>query len=291
MILMTGATGMIGGALARRLAAEGVPFRALVRRAGVTIPGAEVVVGDLDDPATLPAAFAGADQLFLNTAGPYPDEEPVIAQQLAAIDAAVAAGVEHVVKVSTIGVRAGGPMPIGTHAKIEAYLADSGLTGTVLRPNNIMQNLVRGVTMCTPDGELFEAFGGKLAHVDARDVADCAFAVLTRSAFRGGAYDVTGPAALSAAELAAALSAGLDREIGLVQPALDELEPILVGRGMPESYVKHFVEFARLVTAGALADVTTAVTDLTGNPPRSIEAFIAEHRDHLRGDPAKSFWA
>ncbi|GAA0636133.1 NmrA family NAD(P)-binding protein [Kutzneria viridogrisea] len=291
MILITGATGTIGGALARRLTADGVPFRALVRREGVTIPGAEVVVGDLDDPATLPEAFVGVSQLFLNTPGPYPDEEPVIAQQLAAIDAAVAAGVEHVVKVSAVGARAGGPMPFGTHAKIEAYLADSGLAGTVLRPNTVMQNLVRGITIFTPDGDLFEAFGGKIAHVDARDVADCAFAVLTGSAPRGGAHDLTGPGALTAAELAAALSAALDREIGLVQPDLDELEPILVGQGMPESYVKHFVELARLVTAGALAEVTTAVTDLTGNSPRSIEAFIAEHRDQLRGVPAKSFWA
>ncbi|WP_199443078.1 NmrA family NAD(P)-binding protein [Umezawaea beigongshangensis] len=291
MILLTGATGTIGGLLAHRLAADGVPFRALVRREGVTIPGAEVVVGDLDDPATLPEAFAGVGQLFLNTAGPYPDEEPVIAQQFAAIDAAVAAGVEHVVKISTAGARADGPMPLGTHAKIEARLAGSGLAGTVLRPNTVMQNLVRGIAIFTPDGDLFEPFGGKVAHVDARDVADCAFAVLTGSAPRGGTHDLTGPLALTAAELTTALSTALDRRIGLVQPGLDELEPILLGRGMPESYVKHFVELARLVGAGLLADVTTAVTDLTGNPPRSLDAFIAEHRDRLRGVPAPSFWA
>ncbi|GAA3563912.1 NmrA family NAD(P)-binding protein [Amycolatopsis ultiminotia] len=291
MILLTGATGTIGGALARRLAADGIPFRALVRRGSVAIPGAEVIVGDLDDPATLPEAFADVDQFFLNTAGPYPDERPVITQQLAAIDAAVAAGAEHIVKVSAVGARTGGPMPFGTHAKIEAYLADSGLAGTVLRPNTVMQNLVRAITRFTPEGDLFEAFGGKIAYVDARDVADCAYAVLTGSAPRGGAHDLTGPGALTAAELAAALSAGLDREIGLVQPAVDELEPILADQGMPESYIKHFVELTRLVTAGALADVTTAVTDLTGNSPRSIEAFIAEHRDQLRGSPARSFWA
>lgn len=289
MILVTGATGVIGGALARRLAAGGVPFRALVRREGVSVPGAEVVVGDLDDPATLRDAFAGVDQLFLNTAGPYPDERPVIAQQLAAIDAAVAAGVEHVVKVSVVGVRAGGPMPLGTHAKIESYLADSGLAGTVLRPNTVMQNLVRGITTFTADGDLFEAFGGKVAHVDARDVADSAVAVLTGSAPRGGAHDLSGPEAFTAAEFAAALSAGLGREIGLIQPELDELEPALLDRGMPEEYVKHFVELAKLVTEGALSEVTTAVADLTGHPPRSLDAFIAEHRDLIL-NPESSFW-
>lgn len=289
MILMTGATGTIGGALARRFAAAGVPFRALVRREGVMVPGAEVHLGDLNDPATLPEAFAGVDQLFLNTSGPYPDEEPVIAQQLAAIDAAAAAGVEHIVKVSAVGAHVGGPMPFGTHGKIESHLADSGLTWTVLRPNTVMQNLVRGITVFTTDGDLFEPFGGQVAHVDARDVADVAFAVLTGAAPRGGAHDLTGPDALTAAELAAALSAGLGREIGLVQPALDELEPILIDRGMPESYVEHFVRTARLVTEGALSEVTTAVADLTGHPPRSLDAFIAEHRDLIR-DPETSFW-
>lgn len=281
MLLLTGATGTIGGALARLLADHDVPFRALVRREGVTLPGADVVLGDLDDPATLPAAFDGVDQLFLNTAGPYPEEELVIAQQRGAIDAAAAAGVEHVVKISAVGTRTGGPMPFGTHAAIEAHLADSGLAATVLRPNTVMQNLVRGISSVTPEGRFFEPFGGKIAHVDARDVADSAFAVLTGAAPRGGEHDLTGPAALTAPELAAALSTTLDREIELVQPGLDELAPIMIDRGMPESYVRHFVELAGLVTDGALAQVTTSVADLTGKPPRSIEAFLAEHREQL----------
>ncbi|WP_157767709.1 NmrA family NAD(P)-binding protein [Actinosynnema pretiosum] len=289
MILVTGATGTIGGALAGRLAEAGVPFRALVRRADAVVPGAELVVGDLDAPETLPAAFEGVDQVFLNTAGPYPSEEPVIAQQFAAIDAAVAAGVGHVVKVSTVGARAGLPMPMGTHARIEAHLAESGLEATVLRPNSVMQNLVRGITTFTAAGELFEPFGGPVAYVDARDVADCAFAVLTGSAPRGGVHDVTGPRSLTPDQVVFVLSAVLGRPVGLVRPGLDGLEEVLVARGMPQAYAEHFVELARLVSDGALSGATGTVAALTGHPPRTIEAFINEHRDRVNAalDAAK----
>ncbi|MBB4683559.1 hypothetical protein [Amycolatopsis jiangsuensis] len=76
-----------------------------------------------------------------------------------------------------------------------------------------------------------------------------------------------------------------------MQPDLDELEPVMIERGMSESYVKDFVRLTRLVNAGALAEVTTAVADLTGNPPRSLDAFLAEHRDQLREGVDASFYA
>jgi uncharacterized protein YbjT (DUF2867 family) len=95
MILVTGATGSIGRHLIRRLHELGMPFRALVRdEARGKALGCDVVVGDFDDPASITAALAGVDRLFLNGSGaaPSPGPQPMVRQQIDAIDAAPTRG-------------------------------------------------------------------------------------------------------------------------------------------------------------------------------------------------------
>ncbi|TCK22137.1 NmrA family NAD(P)-binding protein [Pseudonocardia endophytica] len=285
MIVVIGATGAIGGALARRLAADGVPFRALVRRPDVSVPGAETVVADLDDRSSLPAAFDGATRLFLNAGGAVPVDgpQPMIAQQEAAIDAAVDTGVEHVVKISVLGVADGGPLAVGAHARIERHLAASGLAATVLRPSGFLQNLITGVAGFTADGALLDPYaGGAVGYIDAEDIAACAHAVLTGAAPGGGTHELTGPVALTHADLAAALSTVLGRPVGVSSPALDELEPTLVAQGLPPSFARDVAALATGVALGELAVVTPEVERLTGRPPRSAETFLAAHAAELR---------
>jgi uncharacterized protein YbjT (DUF2867 family) len=285
MIVVIGATGMIGGALARRLAVDGTPFRALVRRPGVDVPGAEVVVADLDDASTLPAAFDGARQVFLNSTGAIPVDgpQPMIAQQEAAIDAVAAAGVEHIVKVSVLGVADDGPLAVGAHARIERHLAASGLASTVLRPSGFLQNLLSGVSGFTADGALVDPYGGgAIAYIDAEDVAASAHALLTGSAPRGGVHELTGPRALTHTELAAALSRVLGRAVPVVTPSPDRLVAMLREQGLPASFADDVATLARDVAAGGLAEVTPAVAELTGRPPRSLETFLLDHADELR---------
>lgn len=286
MIVVTGATGAIGGALARGLAARGVPFRAVTRRRDVVVEGAETVVADLDDPATLTAAFAGAEQLFLNAAGAVPTDgpQPMVAQQRAAIDAAVAAGVAHVVKVSVLDAAPGRPLAVGAHALIEAHLDASGLAATVLRPSGFLQNLLTGVAGFTPDGDLLDPYGGgAVGYVDARDIAACAEAVLTGDAPRGGIHDVTGPRALTHDELAAVLTGALGVPVRAARVHPDDLVAALTGDGVPEAFARDVAELCRGAARGELAAVTDTVAGLTGRPPRSAEAFAAEHADALRG--------
>ena len=205
------------------------------------------------------------------------------AQQEAAIDAAHAAGVNHVVKVSALGATPGGPLTLGAHARVESYLATSGLEATVLRPNTFLQNLLTGFPGFTDEGDLFEAYGGgAVAHIDVEDIAACAYAVLTGAAPRGGVHDLTGPRALTPADLAAALSSALNRPIGVVQPSLDDLVPIMRGRGFPAAFTQELATLDRSIAAGSLAKVTSSVADLTGKPPRTDEAFLAEHAEELR---------
>ncbi|KPI19711.1 hypothetical protein OK074_7787 [Actinobacteria bacterium OK074] len=156
LVVVTGATGRQGGATARRLLAAGRPVRALVR--DTTAPaakaletaGAELVRGDFDDPSTLPAALEGAAALFavppvaFGPAGS--DVEREFARGRALTDAAVAAGVEHVVFT---GVASTPGRPGGSEGKkrIEDHLRARIRSVTVLRPVRFMSNYLGSTPM------------------------------------------------------------------------------------------------------------------------------------------------
>jgi uncharacterized protein YbjT (DUF2867 family) len=149
-VLIIGATGKQGGATARRLLAGGWPARALVRSPhtesaqALASAGAELVTGDLDDPASLTTALAGMYGVFAIPPVAYGpsgiDADLEAARGRALVDAAAAAGVEHVV-FSGVATLSGGAVPHGSGKHhIEAHLRQSGLTATVLRPVRFMSN-------------------------------------------------------------------------------------------------------------------------------------------------------
>ena len=141
MILITGSTGLIGSEVLRGLSKAGMPARALTRdlKKARKMPGVTWVAGDLGKPETLPAAFEGAQTLFLLTH--Y--LEDMVELQHNAIAAARAAGVTHVVKVSAFGASDHSKAPIGLwHYRVEKELRESGLEWTMLRPHHFMQNLL-----------------------------------------------------------------------------------------------------------------------------------------------------
>ncbi|GAA3300089.1 hypothetical protein GCM10020218_091140 [Dactylosporangium vinaceum] len=157
MILVTGATGAIGGQLVRRLREFDVPIRAMVRHPSKAAAlDCDVVIGDFDDPDSLAGALAGVDRLFLNSAGAVPVEgpQPMIRQQVAAIDAAVAAGVASIVKVSVWGARPGGKLAEGAHWEIEQHLRAAPVAATVLQPSGFMQNFLTGAAASIDAGEV-----------------------------------------------------------------------------------------------------------------------------------------
>ncbi|MFI9237452.1 SDR family oxidoreductase [Streptomyces sp. NPDC053079] len=134
MILVAGATGNVGSELVARLAADGVPVRATTRtpeKSGLP-SGVDVVAGDFDKPETLPAALDGIDRVFVVPPG-YGPEGPV--QERTLVAAARAAGVQHLVKLSTSGVTHGATDPLSSgHRHGEQVVQDSGLAWTILRP-------------------------------------------------------------------------------------------------------------------------------------------------------------
>lgn len=283
MILVTGATGNVGGALVSRLSTAGEPVRALVRspERGDSLRGfdVEVAVGTYEDDAALRAALDGVDRLFLLT----PASEQMVAQETAVVRAAqeVAPGLR-VVKLAAAGVDAPGESPVRflrAHQEVVRLLADSGLPTTVLAPGSFMQNVLRQAAGVREDGVLRASVGNAaVSMVDVRDVSAVAAHVLTSDGHEGATYTVTGPEALTWAQAAAVLAGVLGREVRHEDVPAEQARAAMVEAGTPEWLADGLLELDEVTRSGAAAVVTDEVQKATGSPARSFEQFLTEHR-------------
>ena len=209
-----GATGAVGSHVLRELVGRGAAVRAFTRDPGRLPGGVEPARGDLDDAATVRAALDGADRVLLCT----PNDPRQVERETGVIDAAVAAGVTRLVKISAVVARPGSPSAFAdAHGRIEEHLRASGLPSVVLRPGFYMSNLLAAAATIRDTGRFFlPGADAKVAMTDPRDVAAVAAAVLTGDGHEGRTYTVTGPAALTCAEVAVELSAALRRPVEYV---------------------------------------------------------------------------
>ena len=279
MILVTGATGLVGGAVMRQLAEQKVPARALVRNAekagAVAADTVEVVVGDFARPDTLGPALEGISRALLIS---HHDVRQVELQGNF-VEAARRAGPVHVVKLSGLGTAPGSRLQSGRwHAETEAQIRDAGLPWTFLHPPYFMQNLLRAAPAIAGQGVLTAAMlDGRIAMVDARDVAAVAVAALTMPGHTSQTHVITGPAALSHAEIAAALSAATGRRVTYRDVSLGVVREQLLAGGAPPWLVDVRMEFTEVLRENFAAAVTDTVARTTGRPARTFAAFAAEH--------------
>ncbi|WP_338709448.1 NmrA family NAD(P)-binding protein [Streptomyces virginiae] len=282
-----GATGATGNALLHSLLALGAPVRALTRTPHAPIPGIggargarpEVRYADAADPDSLRTAFEGASRLFLTMAnGPAQVE-----LETRAVDMAAHAGVEHVVKISAPAAEPDSPVAVSRgHHAVEQHLRALGLSHTVLRPYAFMQNLLR-LAPGVAQGAILGAMGeAPCNYIDCRDIADVAAAALTRPDIAGGTYALTGPEAVTHGELARRISILTDHRIRYVNLAPDELRDHLVRSArMPAWLADHVTEIQQLAVARSEHPNDT-VSRILGRPPRTLDAFLHEHRDNFR---------
>ena len=272
MILVTGATGNVGKPMVELLSDAGVPFRAFVRdpeRARAVL-GADVGLarGDFAEPATLDAALGGADRMFLLSGNLELEND--------AIGAAVRAGVGSVVKQSALAV---GLDPPPFHRRMEEKLESSGLGFTHLRPTAFMQTLA-GYLPALIDAEgvfRLPAGGGRVAWVDTRDIAAVAFRALTEGGHEGKAYPITGPGALSMAEVAEIFSVATGRRIRYEDVPAAKAHELMVENGLPAPFADFLVAFYGLVCDGSTDFVTKTVPEATGAPGRTFADFAEEY--------------
>lgn len=285
MILIVGATGLVGSATVRHLTACGVPVRALVRSAEkaapLANPGVEAMVGDLEQPVSLEAALDGVTRALLIS----PLHPRQVAWQGNFVEAARRTGGVHIVKLSGLGTAPDSPLRSGRwHAQTERHIADAGLPFTYLHPPFFMQNLLRSATAIAAQGVLVASMqAGKIAMVDARDVAAVAVAALTSDDHVGKTYTITGPEALSFQEVAQKLAAATGRALTYQDVPLAAVQREMVATGLPEWLVDVRMEFATALRDGYAAVVTDTVQAVTGQPARTFDAFAREYVALFRG--------
>ncbi|MFK0168593.1 NAD(P)H-binding protein [Streptomyces sp. NPDC090306] len=287
MILVTGATGNIGRELTRELAATDAELRLLVRdpaRAAALPERAERVVGDLDEPATLTAAFTGVDALFLLTQGIGTDRTS------AAVAAAEAAGVRHIVHLSSLHVTLD-PIPaMGRwHHERERIVRASGIPATFLRPGGFMTNALDWLPTLREGNYVLDPVGpGRYAPVDPADIAAVAALALTRDGHRGKAYSLTGGELFTVAEQVRVISqtVGRDIEVREVTTAAEAVRFRFPG-GAPRALADAVTEGFHLMRADTAGIRTDTVELLLGRGPRTFADWCERHADAFRpsGDP------
>ena len=286
MICVTGAGGTVGSEVVRHLQSAGVPFRAAYFSAekadAARAKGIDSVVINYNRPETMRAAFQGCDKLFLLA----PNVLDQARLELNAVEAAKAAGVRHIVKLSVWQADREEFEIARSHRMVEKAIESSGLAWTFLRPNSFMQNIgnYMAETVRTQGAFYSAAEKGKIGHVDVRDIAAVAVKALTEPGHEGKTYSLTGPEALSYDELAGELSKVLSRRVSHVNLPPADLKQGMLAHGMPEGLVERLLDLDRYYREDRANSTTDDIKRVTGREPRPFAEYARESAPLLRSD-------
>jgi NAD(P)H dehydrogenase (quinone) len=285
-IAITGAAGQLGRLTAQlvldRVGADEVVL--VTRRpdaiADLADMGASVRRGDFDEPASLPGAFAGVDRLLLTSVDVLGNR---VAQHTAAIDAAAAAGVGHVLYTS--GLNAGSELPLVVshdHGATEQAIRDRGLRWTALRMGLYAESQVAAAARAVASGHLVHNNGdGATAYVSREDCAAAAAAALAGEGHEDRVYDITGPELVTQAQVAALAAEISGRPVVPVAIDDEEATQSLMAIGLPADTAQAIASFGTAIREGVLEVLSSHVEDLTGRPPRSLRDVLEAHRSAL----------
>jgi NAD(P)H dehydrogenase (quinone) len=287
-VIVTGAAGHLGRLVAEQLLERLAPEHlVLVTRRPEALRelrarGADVRYGNFDDPASLRDAFAGGRRMLLISTDAVGRR---VRQHRAAIDAAAAAGVGHVVFTSIVNPVAANP--IGANAweqgMTEAMLHRSGLAWTVLRFGSFAELQLPPAATAVRNGRLIMNFGdGRIVPVSRRDCAEAAAITLTTDGHTGKTYEITGPQALSQSDLAELYADLSGQPVKVVQLRDTMLTRVLLGIGTPLPIAWGITAFGRAVRRGYFDVVDPAFERLTGRLPVPLrDVLIAQRADLL----------
>ncbi|MFB7912800.1 NAD(P)H-binding protein [Streptomyces sp. NPDC056061] len=287
VIAVTGASGAVGGQVARRLARAGVPVRLLGRDPSrlPELPGAVAAPpARYGDGEAMRRALAGAHTLFLVSAHESPYR---VREHTTAVDAAVAAGVERIVYVSFLGAAPDATFTFARdHWHTEAHIRVAEVRHTFLRDSLYLAGLP---AMTGADGVLRGPGGdGRVAAVAHEDIADAATAVLLAdtepdtTCHDGVTYDLTGPEAFTLAEAAEELGRITGRTITYVPETREEAYASRARYGAEDWEVAGWVTSYEAIATGEMSAVSDAVPQLTGHPAMSLATYLREHPDSYR---------
>jgi len=281
MILVTGATGHVGGELVRRLAAAGQPVRAMTRRPQeARLPaGTQPVYGDADDPASLESAFAGVSGAFLmssqavgTAAGPTHDH--------ALAEAAARAGVNRVVKLSVLDAGTGTDPIARWHAEAETAVTSRADTfaWTLLRPGRFMSNALQWAGMIRAGDEVSLPFADRpAASIDPADIAAVAYAALTTPGdeHAGATHELSGPESLTPTEELSILADVLNRPLQVREVPSEAARAGMARYGFPPEVVEAIM--TRTLSSDRGTEVLPTAEKLLGHPARTFSQWAQAH--------------
>jgi uncharacterized protein YbjT (DUF2867 family) len=278
-VLITGATGNTGSVLLRLLEQRGVTVRATVRhrrdvvRLGNT--SASLVIADFDDADSIAAALEGVDSAYLVT----PSSSDAEAQQIRFAELAAAANVKHLVKLSQLAADEASPVRfLRYHAVVERRIRELGIDYTFLRPNLYFQGFLAFQALIANDGRFFAPIGdARVSAVDVRDIALVAAAALTQPGHIGKTYTITGPAAVTHAEIAHAIAEAIGRQVTFVDVPPEVFSDALIRFGVPPWQVDGLVEDYAHYARGEASEVHPTVREITGTEPRDVMTFARDY--------------
>ncbi|WP_229074530.1 SDR family oxidoreductase [Actinoplanes sp. DH11] len=266
-IAVTGATGQLGGRVARRLSASGVPLRLLVRDVSRAphLAGATAVAAPFGDGPAVRDALDGVRTVLMVSASETPDR---VEQHRTFVDAAAAAGVAHLVYISFAGAAPDATFTLARdHWATEQHILARGLDAVFLRDNLYADFLPH---LAGADGVIRGPAGdGRVAAVAQDDIADAAVAVLRDPAAHAGqAYELTGPEALCFAEIAGILGVRYHDE------TIEEAYASRAVYDAPRWQLDAWVSTYLAIAAGEMSRVTTHVAELTGRPATGVAQLL-----------------
>lgn len=296
-IAITGASGPFGRGVTQGLLARGVAPQDLIlvtrnptKLDAMAAIGAQVRAGDFDDGSRLAQALRGVDRMLMISTNRVGQREP---QHRAAVEAALAAGVQHVTYTSFVGAPGQVSIAVKDHRFTEDLLRSSGMAWTFLRNSQYAEAMRdAGGPAAIRSGQWLSCTGeGRIAMLSREDCIAAAIAVMAGDGHAGHCYDITGPALIHYSELAALFSGMSAKPIEFREVGEAGMYAFFDGLGIPRSaqddlVVDGFgwcsddmVSFESTIRDGGFAVLSDDVERLTGRPAESVFSFLNRHRE------------
>jgi uncharacterized protein YbjT (DUF2867 family) len=277
-VFVSGATGTTGSATVSALRAAGVDVIAGVHSTEKSGPlkelGAATKQLNYADVIGMAAAMRGTDRLFLVT--PVTQQTEKLTASI--VEAAKAAGVAHIVKLSGLDVDTKPGFTLGHwHRAAEKVIEASGLDWTFLRANAFMQNFFGDAHSIKTQGTYYSPFGSTPVNfIDARDIGEVAAKVLSTDGHAGKIYNLTGPKGITNSEVAKLLTKAAGKTITCTDISVEQLRQALMGYGMPDVEAGATAELLGVMATGTAAYTSYDVERLLGRPPHDFARFATD---------------
>lgn len=281
MILIFGASGTVGSRVAKLLFRAGEKHRLFLRNPEKfdreLFPLVEIFQGDLDDPLCIRDALRGVEKVFLSS----PSHPHQVERESSVLQASIAQGIQHIVKLSTLGANPGSSILMSRwHGESEKIIEKSGIHYTLLRSHNFIQNILNFAPSIAAEGVILTPLANaKISMVDARDVAEVAVAALIEDKGKNNIYRLTGPEAISYHRVAEILGKAIGKGVQYEAISLGKARRTLTDIGCPTWYIEDILKLYDQFQAGRGMRVWKDVETILQRPARRFHQFASDYTE------------